>query len=98
MEAIGLDRKQGETISQFITRVFNDPIISETNCLADTDTNPNLQSNCNQYIKTFEHTYYFSISTGDRKRNKTKMREVFKEPKKTIKQNLNFDMDVLANI
>ena len=36
----------------------------------------------NQHIKTYDHTYYFSIATGERKKFREKARDVFDLPQK----------------
>jgi len=45
----------------------------------------------NEWIKTFNHTYYFSISSGDRMRSRSKQREVFNDPKKHVNNFIGFE-------
>ena len=49
-------------------------------------------------IKTFDHTYYFSYSSGERKKKYMKNREVLKEPTKTTSLSAGFDLDALQNL
>ena len=49
----------------------------------------------NERIKTFENTYYFSYTTGDRNVTRQKMREVMHEPTKTSEMVLGFDGDLI---
>jgi len=46
---------------------------------------------CNAVLKTFEHTYYFAVSAGMRRRLKEKRREVLEEPFKLSKAAAGFD-------
>lgn len=52
----------------------------------------------NNYIKTFDHTYYFAMSSGYRKNNRTKQRELFKEPVKLGCSGLGFDSEVRSHL
>ena len=52
----------------------------------------------NERIKTFENTYYFSYTTGDRNVTRQKMREVMHEPTKTSEMVLGFDGDLIKNL
>ena len=57
----------------------------------------------NSNLKTFSHTYYFSMvndqmASGERKRLRDKQRERFKEPKKLVKTSLGFDLRVTDSI
>lgn len=52
----------------------------------------------NEFVKTFDHTYYFSVVGGERKKNREKQREVLREPFKMTNSALNFTSDVTSNI
>ena len=52
----------------------------------------------NDYIKTYGHTFYFAMSSGERKNLRDKQRELFKEPIKIQKSSIGFDLDVCESI
>ena len=49
----------------------------------------------NAKVKTFENTYYFSYTTGDKNKTQFKQAEVMREPAKTSEMMLGFDGDVV---
>ena len=59
---------------------------------------PGLMQQRNIILKTFDHTYYFSYSSGERNRKYMKRREVLTEPEKTSNMSMGFDMDTLQNL
>ena len=52
----------------------------------------------NQHIKTFDHTYYFSVATGERNKLREKARDVFNHPNKLSDSFIGFDSLVSQNI
>ena len=58
----------------------------ESNCAGLSEVLPGCMAKINEKIKTFDHTYYFSLASGNRKRQRDKQREMFSEPKKLVKQ------------
>lgn len=52
----------------------------------------------NKYLKTHDHTYYFAISSGERKQNKSKDREILQHPAKLLSKASGFDVNVKQNI
>ena len=52
----------------------------------------------NSCIETNENTYYFCMSTGERKRLKEKQREILNEPKKMLTKSFGFDVNVSSNV
>ena len=45
-----------------------------------------------------DKTYYFSYAAGIRNVNKTKQREILKEPKRVSRMTTGFDIDVFDNM
>ena len=52
----------------------------------------------NEMIKTNENTYYFCMSTGERKRLREKQRDILTEPKKMLTKSIGFDLNVSQNV
>ena len=53
----------------------------------------------NSQLETHDHTYYFSISSSLKgKRLTCRSNEILKEPSKTVKLGLGFDLDIDSNI
>jgi len=59
---------------------------------------PEAMQKINARIKTFENTFYFSYTTGDRNLTRSKFREAMHEPEKTSEMLLGFDGDMLQNL
>ena len=59
---------------------------------------PDAMNLVNEPIKTFSHTYYFSFSSGDRIRSRTKLREVYNEPIKCINSFVGYQVDTKTNM
>jgi hypothetical protein len=59
---------------------------------------PGLMQQRNAMIKTYDHTYYFSYSSGERKMKFLKNREGWSEPAKTTNLSAGFDLDTLQNL
>lgn len=71
-EQLDLNRHVGESIPAYIRRVWDSNIMSETNCLGLQEMTPAVFQLYNERIKTHDHTYYFSHSTGERKKQREK--------------------------
>ena len=69
-----------ESLPEYLSRVINSPILTDSNCNGMQEMVPCRHMEFNDYLKTHDHTYYFSHSTGDRKKLKEKAREIFREP------------------
>lgn len=67
-ETFGLTPKKDESTLQFIWRVLNDRSIRDSNCLALQENMPSQMQHMNKFIETYDCTYYFALSTGDRKK------------------------------
>lgn len=92
----GLNRRPGESISDYWNRLHSDhDFINDKKdyCLPEFYLD-SIQSK-NAAYKTSEHTYYFAISSGEKKVNFCEKSEIFNEPKSSIKLSLGFDSDVL---
>ena len=72
--------------------------MSETNCLGMDEIIPTKYKNFNSKLKTFDHTYYFSHATGERKKQREKAREVMNEPRKLIENSIGFKFDVSQDL
>jgi len=49
-------------------------------------------------MQTYEKTYYFSLTSGEKKHRFLKSKELLTEPTKTTKLALGFDVDVIQNL
>lgn len=76
-ETWGLSRNRGEPLLKYLKRVWNDPIVRNSNCFGMREITPTVLENMNSTLKTFDNTYYFSMATGERKRCREKRREFF---------------------
>jgi hypothetical protein len=52
----------------------------------------------NSKLMTFDHTYYFSHATGERKKLREKARETLSEPKKLIQNSIGYNFDVTHDL
>ena len=52
--------------------MYNDPIVRDSNCFGMRETQTFNMYRMNEVIKTAENTYYFSMSTGERKKLREK--------------------------
>jgi hypothetical protein len=93
-ETWGLSRNRKEKFLNYIKRVYNDPIVRDSNCIAMREIQPFNIAKMNELIKTNENTYYFCMSTGERKRLREKQREILTEPKKMLTNSIGFDLNV----
>lgn len=55
---------------------------------------PHCQKDMNDKLKTFNHTYYISIGANMKGTHKHKQREILKEPKRSLKMGLGYDLDI----
>ena len=76
-EFINMNREKHETLLSYIIRVYTSSSMRHTKCLGISDCTPAILAKVNQFIKTYDHTYYFALSGGDRKILREKKREVF---------------------
>ena len=97
-ETWGLSRNRGEPLPKYMKRVWNDPIVRNSNCFGMREITPTVLENMNSSLTTFDCTYYFSMATGERKRCREKRREFFQEPQKYYDQAIGFDLNITDNI
>ena len=85
---------------QYIKRVWESDVLYNTKDYALPEFCPVHMKDVNALIDSSmsEKTYYFSYSSGIKNRNKTKNREMLKEPKKLSDIALGFDLDVERNM
>ena len=95
-ETAGLNRRPHETFRQYWKRISTDKDF--INAKKDYSLPDLLTLNVqfkNASYKTSGETYYFSISSGEKKVNFCDTAELFHEPKSTVKQSLGFDADLV---
>lgn len=85
-ENLGLNRKVDERLSDYVSRVLKDNILTETNCLGMEEMIFCKYQHLNAELNNFDSTFYFAHATGERKRERAKAREVFSEPRKILKR------------
>ena len=66
-ETWGLSKNRKEKLVDYIKRVYNDPIIRNSNCFAIRESQSHVLAKMNALIGHYENTYYFSMATGERK-------------------------------
>jgi hypothetical protein len=82
----------------YIERLKNNNFVGQSRDHGTPEFMPGLMQQRNIFLKTFSHTYYFSYSSGERKRKFMKQREVLKEPRKTVDMAVGFELDALRNL
>lgn len=97
-ETLGLNRREKETVIEYLYRVYNDPIFSVTKREGMQDNSPSIYSVYNGRCKTHDHTYYFSSSTGSRCKLHEKTREILKEPTKCARTSIGFDLRAAEDV
>jgi len=84
-EIAGFNRREGESINDYWIRLnSNDDFINNKKDYCLTDLHLTSIQSKNALYKTSEHTYYFTISSGEKKVNFCDKSEIFNEPKSTI--------------
>ena len=78
-----MNRRKGETFAEYVERVKLIQFQKESHDHGLVEFMPGLMQQRNVLLKTFDHTFYFSYSSGERKRKYTKGKEFYTEPKKT---------------
>lgn len=98
-EVAGLNRRHNESLTTYWNRLHaeEDFITAKKDYSLPCLHMPIAQFQ-NATFKTSKHTYYFSISAGEKKRKFCDRAEMFNEPKSTIKQALGFDSEILQNL
>jgi len=97
-ETAGFNRLKDETIQEYMARLVVNDKIGSSQDYSIPEFPPEQMEKFNNKIKTFDSTYYFAYSTGDRNMSRTKMREVMHEPARTSEMMLGFDGDMLKNL
>ena len=94
-----VNRRIDEDFLSYVDRFWNEKKPwSDFNCYGLIEQSVKKYSDMNACIKTFDHTYYFSISSGFSANAYGKQREVFSEPAKATKEGLGFNIDAKDNI
>ena len=65
-ETSGLNRRKSETIQEYIDRLTKHDLIGTSYDYSIPEFPPEQMQKFNQMIKTYDNTYYFSYTTGDR--------------------------------
>ena len=97
-ERSGLNKRQNESHLEYIDRISRSKFGESSHDHAVPEMVPEVIMQRNALMKTHENTFYFSISSGERKQRFLKNREYFKEPEKLTKVALGFDSNVIRNL
>mmetsp|Transcript_1285 Transcript_1285/g.1562 ORF Transcript_1285/g.1562 Transcript_1285/m.1562 type:complete len:143 (+) Transcript_1285:1153-1581(+) len=97
-EFLDYNRHPNESLPQYLKRVWEDELISDTNCCGMEEMIFPKFKEYNKLFKTSDSTYYFAHATGERKREREKCREIFKEPSKLANLSFGFTSDVKERI
>ena len=82
-EGQGMNRRKDETFAEYVDRVKDSNLAKVSHDHGLVEFMPGLMEQRNVLLKTYGHTYYFSYTSGERKRKFAKSKEVYSEPKKT---------------
>ena len=94
-ERAGLNRRPNETHMQYINRLCKNDFAGTSHDHAIPEFPPAVYEQRNMLLKTHESTYYFALSSGERKKRFMGRKELLNEPNKTTKMALGFDSDVI---
>lgn len=97
-ERVGYNKLANESHLEYIHRLVQNDFASKSHDHAVPEITPQVFEQRNVLIKTFSNTYYFSISTGEKKKSFGKAKEFLDEPEKLTKMALGFDTDVIQNL
>lgn len=97
-ERAGLNKRQDETHLEYIQRLADNDFAGSSHDHAIPEFPPGVFQQRNVLFRTFESTYYFSISSGEKKQRFLNCKEYQTEPEKTTKMALGFDGDVIQNL
>ena len=64
--------KPKESVYEYLYRCKSSNIVRDFKCMGFINCTPDVMSLVNEPVKTYKHTYYFSFSSGDRVRSRTK--------------------------
>lgn len=95
-ENIGHNRREGESVRDYVRRVMKSDILYESKDYAFAEFCPVHMKETNTKINSSmnNNTYYFSYAAGIKNKNKMKARELLHEPKRISKLGLGFDLDI----
>lgn len=85
LEKFGFNRRPNETFSEYIQRIKTVDIMYKSQDSAIFDLTAFKVKDINAKLKTYDHTYYFSLACSLRDKNFPKAREMNKVPQKTVK-------------
>lgn len=97
-ERAGLNKRKNETHLEYIKRLSQNDFAGKSHDHAMPEFPPAVFEQRNVLLKTFDCTYYFALSSGEKKRRFHKSKEYFTEPEKTARMALGFDSDVIQNL
>ena len=78
METIGHNKREDETVLEYIKRVMNSDYLYNTTDFAVAEFCPYHMKFLNSNFELSNETYYFSIAAGIKNRNRMKQREMMK--------------------
>ena len=98
---MGHNKREGETLKEYVKRVMDcEYLYREKGDFGLYDCCPcaNVDINAKAVEGMSSSTYYFSYSEGIRKRNRCKQREALREPSKSSRSGVGFDLDCVINL
>lgn len=93
-ETYDLNRRPDESWSDYLHRLIKSRTMNESKCVGIEEFVPLRQMALNTKIKTHKNTYYFSLATGNRNKQREKAREVLREPTKLLQSLYGLDLNV----
>ena len=94
-ERAGLNKRKDETHLEYIQRLSDNDFAGTSHDHAIPEFPPGVFEQRNVLLKTHECTYYFAISSGEKKNRFTNNKEYQTEPEKMTRMALGFDSDVI---
>ena len=94
-ERVGYNKLKDETHLEYINRLAQNDFAGKSHDHAVPELATHVFEQRQALLKTFDNTYYFAISTGEKKQRFGKNKEFLNEPKKTVKMGLGFDADLI---
>ncbi len=97
-ERIGYNKRPNENHLEYINRLCDNDWAEQSHDHAIPEFPPNVFAQRNVLMKTHGKTFYFAISSGEKKQRFLAKKEYLTEPSKTSKMALGFDSDVILNL
>ena len=94
-ERAGLNKRKEETHLEYINRLTEINFAGTSHDHGLPEFPPAVMEQRNVLFKTYESTYYFAVSSGEKNQRFLKCKEYLTEPEQMTRSALGFDSDII---